>query len=293
MNKLSTSLSVLQLSTEVSRAASTPRQFANALQELQWQNQDAGQAEPVDGPEEETGIIGCGMHQSVDDGVHQVAQEPYDECRQNDQDSVKSLLLSTVDPLMDPSHLSRPRADQDKENRDAAEGDSDRGGDEHQEGDDDANSLVYVGTTNSKTEQPNTANADVSDPDSIRLLQSPVGNGINNGQVALAASKHMKHCLSRSNGAEDVVPHGDDDCGVREGAIAVNQDCHNPKDLQKDDVKGENIRVSGLSTGRAMMIQLPEDKDEEWEKQDVGDKKGCEDSLAQHRDLTVDKVLVS
>lgn len=192
---------------------------------------------------------------------------------------------------MDPSHLSWPRADQDKENRDAAEGDGDRGGDEQQERDDDANDLFEAGNNDNKTEQPNTANADVSDPDSTWLPQSPVGNGVNYSQVALHASEHMKHCLSRCNGGEDAVPHADADYAIEEGAIGVNKHCRHPKDLQKDNLKGEKIRVPGLSAGRAMMTKLAEDKDEEWETEDVGDKEGHEDSLAQHGDLTVDKVL--
>lgn len=194
---------------------------------------------------------------------------------------------------MDPSQLSRPWADQDKENGDAAEGDSDRGQDEHQEGDDDAKELAYAGNTDSKTEQPNTANADVSDPDSTRLPQSPVGNRVNYSQIALEASEHMKHRLARRNGGEDVVPHSDANCALREGAIAENWDCNHSKDLQKDDLKGENIRVPGLHAGRATITQLPEDKDEEWEKEDVGGKKRHEDSLAHHGDLTADKVLAS
>lgn len=136
----------------------------------------------------------------------QSADKPQQQHSQYGCDGVESPLLWLVNSLPVPALFPRPWANQNAKNRKAAEGDDDQAENRNAEI---KEKDIYEThhTCYSRAKQPNTTNADISDSDPFLSSQTPVGDGVNDSQVALHTCQGVKESLSIPGESKKTEPY--------------------------------------------------------------------------------------
>lgn len=181
-------------------------------------------------------------------------------------------------PLFGSGRLAWPRATDNAEDAEGAEGENHRG-EECDENVDVAVEIPQQVQADGRTaEQPSAADADVPQPDPGRLSEPHVSDGMDDGQVAVHAGEEVKQRLSCSDGGQDCqhgnilkfLPHV--------GGVVVEGSDRDAEQLQQDHVKGEHVGVAGggrLGDGAAppppALEAHVEDEEEEREEEDVAE----------------------
>ncbi|CAJ1048286.1 Hypothetical predicted protein [Xyrichtys novacula] len=96
-----------------------------------------------------------------------------------------------------------------------------------------------------KTQQPNTSNHDIPDPDPAFFPQAPVGDGVDNSQIVFQAGQAVEKCLSRENNTRYHDSHLEERPISGVGPQTVNERTDAPANLHSSDVVGEDIGVGG------------------------------------------------
>ena len=200
---------------------------------------------------------------------------------------MKSPLLRLVNTLPVPAHFPRPRALQSEENRNAAKRDDNqecsRNAEIKDETDVEAAPINY--SQPSKAKSPNTPNDRVSDSDSTRLLESQVGDGVNNSQVVHPSGQHLKQTLSEGGERPDAVPYHHH---LRKFDIATTEEECEPQgfiQLHDDGVIGDDVTVTCLRGGSfalfpPLLVTQVEDQEGEREEEGVDDRESRDDKDA-------------
>lgn len=124
---------------------------------------------------------------------------------------------------------------------------------------------------------PDTADAQVSDPDSSRFLQPLVGDGVNNSQVPLHAGEDVEHGLADRHGPQGGYTHCEQLWKVHEFGVQKDADGHQFTQQHGDGVIGDDVRVTGCrgegGPFPTLLDAQVDDEDEEREEEEVGH--GC------------------
>lgn len=125
--------------------------------------------------------------------------------------------------------------------------------------------------------QPDTANPQVSHPDSSRLRQLLVGDGVNNSQILLHAGEDVEHGLAERHGPQDGCTHFDQLWKAHEFGVQKDTYGHQFTQHHGDGVIGDDVRVTGCRGEEGPLLPLLEaqvdDEDDERQEEEVG--RGC------------------
>ena len=141
--------------------------------------------------------------------------------------------------------------------------------------------IIHERTLWYKAKQPNTPSDDISDPDSTRLSQPQVGDGVNNSQVAFNTGEDVKQSLSNWDDKVDVHPYHQYHSFISVDAITQEAEPQETDQVQGRHVKGEDVRVTRQCCRGHRTLFPPsleayeEDEDEEWKEEDGADEEGC------------------
>lgn len=248
----------------------TVGQFSRPVQKQQGQHQAAGQREAGSGHHEQTPVMLAQVQCGGQDGGDHVEQEPHHQGCCYGSHGVQG-------PLFGSGSLAWPRATDNAEDAEGAEGENHRG-EECEESVDAAVEIPQQGQADGRAaEQPSAADADVPEPDPGRLSEPHVSDGMDDGQVAVHAGEEVKQRLSCSDGGQD-RQHGDILRFLpRVGGVVVEASEHDAEQLQQDHVKGEHVGVAGgghRDDGATLPPALEahvDDEEEEREEEDVAE----------------------
>lgn len=259
------------------RVVFTVGQFSRPVQKQQRQHQAAGQREHGGGRHQQTPVMVVHVQCGRQDGGDHAEQEPQHQGCCYGSHSVQGPLFGLVHLLFGSGRLAWPRATDNTEDAEGAEGQNHRG-EECDENVDAAVGIPQQGQASGRAaEQPSAADADVPQPDPGRLSEPHVSDGMNDGQVAVHAGEEVKQTLSCSDGRQDCHHGGELTYLPHVGGVVVEASDHDAEHLQQDYVKGEHVGVAGGGCRSDGATPLPaleahvEDEEKEREEEDVAE----------------------
>lgn len=260
------------------RVVFTVGQFSHPVQEQQRQHQAAGQTEPGSGRQEQTPVTPAQVDQcGGQDGGDHAEQEPQHQGGCYGSHGVHGPLFGLVRLLFGSGRLAWPRATDNTEDAEGAEGEN------HREEECDVNvdagvEIPQQGQAGGRAgEQPSAADADVPQPDPGQLSEPHVSDGMDDGQVAVHAGEEVKQRLSCSDGGHDCQHDGKLKFLPHVGGVVVEASESDAEQLQQDHVKGEHVGVAGGgcrgdgATPPPALEAHVEDEEEEREEEDVAE----------------------